>query len=118
MDRTTLLRLIAIAFLIYGVYNALLLPGMLVAPTAAILLAGTIAKTALAFLVAFGIWSRKPWTPAAVVLTGIVIAALWLTYGFVLGIVAYLYAIAMAGFALLLAIVVAAYVQRGTSSVI
>ena len=67
VDRTTLLRLIAIGFLIYALYNALVLLGMLVAPTATILLLGTIAKTALAFIVAFGVWSRKPWAPASIV---------------------------------------------------
>jgi hypothetical protein len=118
VDRTTLIRLLAIGFLIYGVYNALLLLGILVAPASAILLVGAIAKTASAFIVAFGLWSRKPWASAAVVLTGVVIAVLWLAYGFVLGIVAYLYAIVMAGLALLLAIVIASYVQRGASSVI
>lgn len=107
MDRTTLLRVIAIGFLLYGVYNALLLPAMLVAPTTPILLIGTIAKTALAFAAAFGVWTSKPWASTAIVFTGVVIAVLWLLYGFVLGIVAYLYAVMVAALALILAIVLA-----------
>ena len=112
MDRTTLLRIIALGFLLYGLYNALLLPAMLVAPTSPILLVGTIAKTALAAMSAFGIWTRKPWAPAAIVLTGIVVAVLWLLYAFVLGIVAYLYALAIAVVAVVITIAVAVYVQR------
>jgi hypothetical protein len=118
VDRTTLLRVLALGFLIYGVYNAFLLAALLVAPTAPVILLGTIAKMALAAIAAFGIWTGKSWASAVIVLTGVVIAALWLTYGFVLGIVAYLYAIAIAGLTLLLMIVAAAYVQRGTSSII
>ena len=91
---------------------------MLVAPTAPVILAGTIAKMALAAIAAFGVWTGKSWAPAVIVLTGVVLAALWLTYGFVLGIVAYLYAIAIAGLTLLLMIVAAAYVQRGPSSIV
>ena len=108
MDRTTLLRVIAVGFLLYGVYNVLLLPAMLVAPTTPILLVGTIAKATLALVAAFGVWTHKPWAPAAIVITGLVIAVLWLLYGFVLGIVAYLYAIVVAGLTLILMIVLAA----------
>jgi hypothetical protein len=118
VDRTTLLRVIAIGFLFYGVYNLLLLPAMLVAPTAPVLLLGTVAKTVLAAIAAFGVWTGRSWAPTVIVLTGVVIAALWLTYGFVLGLVAYLYAIVIAGLALLLMIVAAAYVQRGSSSIV
>jgi hypothetical protein len=107
VDRTTLLRVIAIGFLLYGIYNALLLPAMLVAPATPILLIGTIAKATLACVAAFGVWTGKRWAPAVVVLTGVVIAVLWLLYGFVLGIVAYLYAVAMAALALVLTIVLA-----------
>jgi hypothetical protein len=116
--RTTLLRVIALGFLLYGVYNAFLLPAMLVAPTAPVLLVGTLAKTALAAIAAFGVWTGRSWASTVIVLTGVVIAALWLTYGFVLGLVAYLYAIVIAGLALLVMIVTAAYVQRGSSSII
>lgn len=107
MDRTTLLRIIAIGFLLYGVYNALLLPAMLVAPTAPAVLIGTIAKTALALVAAFGVWTSARWAPAVIVLMGVAIAVLWLLYGFVLGIVAYLYAVVIAGLTLLLMIVLA-----------
>ena len=118
MDRTTLLRVTAIGFLLYGVYNAILLTTMLAAPTEPILLAGTIVKTALACLAAFGIWTGKRWAPASIVLTGVAIAVLWLLYGFVLGIVAYLYALVIAVLTVLLMIVLAAYVQRGSSSIV
>ncbi|HUK33438.1 MAG TPA: hypothetical protein VLV86_05990 [Vicinamibacterales bacterium] len=115
MNRTALLRLIAVLFLIYGLYNALLLPGMFVAPVP-ILLAGTLAKVLLALAAAVGVWTGQRWAPAIIVLTGAVVAALWLTYAFVLGIVAYLYAIGVAAVAVVLMIAVAGYVQRGRSA--
>jgi hypothetical protein len=104
------LRLIAVGFFVYAVYSGSFLPAMLVAPTSAILLIGTLAKTALAVACGVGIWTGQPWAPAIVVLTGIVIAVLWLLYGFVLGIVAYLYGVAMAVVAILVTMLVAAYV--------
>jgi hypothetical protein len=118
VDRTTLLRLIAIGFLFYGIYNAILLTAMLAAPTEPILLIGTIARTALALVVAFGVWTGKRWSSAAIVLTGVTIAVLWLLYGFVLGIVAYLYAVVIAALTVLLMIVLAVYVQRGSSLIV
>jgi hypothetical protein len=108
-----MLRGIAVGFFFYALYAASFLPGMLVAPTAPILLIGTVAKTALAFACGIGTWTGQRWAPAIVILTGVVIAALWLSYGFVLGIVAYFYAVAMAVVAVVVSIVVAGYVKRG-----
>jgi hypothetical protein len=111
VDRTIALRVIAVGFLLYGVYTASFLTGMLVAPASPILLIGTLAKTLLALACALGIWTRQRWSPAIVVLLGIVVAVLWLLYGFILGIVAYLYGVAMAVVAILVMMLVAAYVR-------
>jgi hypothetical protein len=91
VDRTTVLRVIAIGFFFYALYTASFLTGMLVGPTRPILLIGAVAKTALALACAIGIWTGQRWAPAVIVLAGLVIAVLWLLYGFVLGFVAYLY---------------------------
>ena len=111
-----MLRAIAVGFVLYALYTASFLPGMLVAPTVPILLFGTISKTVLAFACAVGIWTGRPWAPVLVMLTGIVIAVLWMVYGFVLGIVAYLYGVAMAVTAVLLTLIMAAYVRGAPSS--
>jgi len=102
---------IAVGFLLYALYTASFLTGMLVAPTSPILLIGTLAKTLLALACAFGIWTRQRWAPAIVVLIGIVIAVLWLLFGFVLGIVAYLYGVAMAVVAILVTMLLSAYIR-------
>jgi len=117
MDRTAVLRGIAIAFLLYGLYAASFVPGLVVAPAVPILLMGTLAKAALACAAALGVWTGRPWAPTAIVLTGVVIAALWLFEGFVLGIVAYLYALGAAVLAVLVTFVAAAYVRGRTGSV-
>ena len=106
-----MLRVIAIGFFFYALYTASFLTGMLAGPTSPILLMGTVAKTLLAVACAIGIWTGQRWAPAVVVLTGIVIAVLWLLYGFLLGIVAYLYGVAMAVLAVLVMLLVAAYVR-------
>jgi len=111
VDRTIALRVIAFGFFLYALYTASFLLGMVAAPTSPILLIGTLAKTVLALACAFGIWTKQPWAPAAVVLIGVVIAVLWLVYGFVLGVVAYLYGVAMAVLAIVVTMLVAAYVR-------
>jgi hypothetical protein len=110
VDRTTVLRVIAVGFFFYALYTASFLIGMVIAPSP-ILLIATLSKTALAIACGVGIWTGQRWAPAMVVLTGIVIAVSWLLYGFVLGIVAYLYGIAMALMAIIVTILLAAYVR-------
>jgi len=109
MDRTTVRGGIALAFLLYGLYVASFIPGLVVAPAVPILLIGALAKAALALVAAFGVWTGRSWAPAAMVLTGLVIAVLWLIEGFVLGIVAYLYALSAAVFAIVVTFLAAAY---------
>jgi hypothetical protein len=109
MDRTTVRGGIALAFLLYGLYAASFVPGLVVAPSVPILLIGALAKAALACAAAFGVWTGRPWAPAAIVLAGVVIAALWLIEAFVLGIVAYLYALGAAVLAIVVTFAAAAY---------
>jgi len=110
VDRTIVLRVIAIGFFLYALYTASYLVGMVAAPSP-ILLIGALAKTALAVASGVGIGTGQRWAPVIVVLTGVVIAAVWLLYAFALGIVPYLYGIAMALLALFVTMLVAVYVR-------
>ena len=70
-----------------------------------------------AFAAAFGVWRAQRWAAGAVVLLGVAIAGTWLFEGFILGIVAYLYALLVAVIALVVTLVIAAYVNRQRSFV-
>jgi hypothetical protein len=59
-----------------------------------------------------GVWRRASWAAGAVVLLGASIAITALVEGFVLWIVAYLFALAEAVLALALALMLAAWVRR------
>ncbi len=112
MDRVSATRVIAILLGVYAVYTALFLPGMFVAPVLAILLIGTIAKVAASGAAAVGVWRMRGWAAAAIIVTGVVVAAMWLLEAFVLGLVAALTAMAFAAIAVLLCLAAAGYIQR------
>jgi hypothetical protein len=117
MNRPTTLLLIAVALAGYGVYAASFVPALLVGPTVPALLIGFVLQAACAFAAAFGVWRDQRWAAWAVVLLGVCIAGTWLFEGFILGIVAYLYALLVAAIALLTTLVIAAYVSRQRSTV-
>ena len=95
-DRSTTLLLIAIALAGYGLYVAGYVPGMLLGRPGPLLVIGFILQVVCALAAAVGVWRGRPWAAGAVVLLGVCIAATWLVEGFVLGIVAYLYALLVA----------------------
>jgi len=117
MNRTTTLLLIAVALAGYGVYAASYVPGMLAGSPAPALLIGFILQAACALAAALGVWRGRRWAAVAVVLLGVSIAGTWLFEGFILGIVAYLYALLVAAIGLLTALVIAAYVNRQRTTV-
>jgi hypothetical protein len=117
MNRSTTLLVIAIALAGYGVYAASFVPAMLVGPTVPALLIGFVLQAVCAFAAALGVWRGQRWAAGAVVLLGVCIAGTWLFEGFILGIVAYLYALAVAVIALIVTLVTAAYVNRERSLV-
>ena len=112
MNRSTTLLVIAVALAGYGVYAASYVPALLVGPTVPALLIGFILQAVCAFAAALGVWRGQRWAAWAVVLLGVSIAGTWIVAGFILGIVAYLYALLVAGIALIAALVMAAYVNR------
>ena len=66
----------------------------------------------LAILAAVGVWRQRRWAGAMLLLLGASIAATALVDAFVLGIVAWLYALLIAIAAIAIAFLLAAYVNR------
>jgi hypothetical protein len=112
MNRSTARLLIAVTLAVYGVYAASYVPVMLAGPSVPGLLVGFLLQTFCALAAAIGVWRGTRWAAAAVVLLGASLAGTWLFEAFVLGIVAYLRALAVAVIALVVAVIVAAYVNR------
>ena len=111
-DRSTALLLIAVALAGYGLYIAAYVPAMLLGRPVPVLLIGFVLQVLCALAAALGVWRAQPWAAGMVVLLGVSVAATWLVEGFVLGIVAYLHALLVAVFAIAVAVVIAAYVNR------
>jgi hypothetical protein len=111
MDRSTTLLLIAIVLGVYGVYVASHVPAMLVGPVPALLIFFVL-QTVCALAAAIGVWRDQRWAAGLVVLLGLSIAGTWLFEAFILGIVAYLRALLVAVAALILAWIIAAYINR------
>ena len=112
MNRSTALLLIVVALAVYGVYAASYVPAMLVGPAVPALLIGFVLQAVCALAAAFGVWRGRPWATTALVLLGVSIAATWLFEAFILGIVAYLHALLVAVIAVVVTLVIAAYVKR------
>jgi len=111
-DRSTALLLIVVALAGYGVYIVGYVPAMLLGRPMPLLLIGFLLQVVCAFAAAFGVWRRQRWAAGVVVLLGVSVAATWLIEGFVLGIVAYLHALLVAVVAVVISLIIAAYVNR------
>ena len=112
MERSTTLLLIAIALMAYGVYHAIYAITMLPRPVSPLLLLAFALQAVLAILAAAGVWQQRSWARTILLLLGVSIAVTALIEAFVLGIVAWLYAILIAAAAILTALVLGAYVNR------
>ncbi len=112
MDRSTALFLIAVALAGYGLYITGYVPAMLVGRPVPVLLIGFVLQAGCALAAAVGVWRGQPWAAPVVVLLGVSIAATWLVEGFVLGIAPYLHALLVAVLAVVVASLVAAYINR------
>lgn len=119
MNRSTLTLVIAIALAAYGVYAASFVPAMLVAPANLGLLIGFVLQAVFGIVAAVGVWRGASWAAGAVILLGISVAATWLFEGFILGIVAYLYALMMVALAAIATFLVLACINcRGATPVV
>jgi len=112
MDHTAIPLLIALGLLAYGLYTAVYIPGMLIGPPAPILFVGFTAQAVCAALAGIGILTRQRWARFAVLLLGAAIAVTNLWAGFVLGIVPYLRALAIAVAAIIGAVWLATFLAR------
>ena len=117
MNRSMGVTAIAIVLAAYGLYVASFVPGLAVAPAVPILLVAFVAQVVAAFVAAAGVWFERPWATAVLVVLGLCIAATWLFEGFVLGLVAYLHALAVAVVALVLCVMAAFYVRHQRATV-
>ena len=111
-NRSVTGALIVVALAGCGVYVGRYALGMLLGPSQPLLLIGFVLQTVFALAAAVGVWRGQRWAAAMVVLLGVAIAATWLIEGFVLGIVAYLHALLVAVFAIVVTLIIAAYVNR------
>ena len=111
-NRSTALLLIAGALAAYGLYIAAHVPAMLVGEPVPLLLIGFVLQAACALAGAVGVWRNQPWAASVVVALGVITAATWLIEGFVLGIVAYLYALFVAVVSIVVTLLIAQYVRR------
>jgi len=111
MRRTPADILITVVLAAYGLYAASYIPGLLVAPVPPILLISRILEAVFGFAAAVGVWNGERWAPLAILALGLTIAVMWLVEAFVLGIVAYLNALAAAVIVAILFMAGAFYVQ-------
>jgi hypothetical protein len=112
VERRLALVLIAIALAVYGGYHALYAVAMLPGPESLLLFVAFALQAVLAILAAVGVWRQQRWAAAALLLLGASIAATALVEAFVLGIIAWLYALLIAIAAIVVAIVLGVYVNR------
>lgn len=116
MNRSMTLVVIAIVLAAYGLYAASFVPVLLVGAPTPWLLIGFVLQAVFAFAAAFGTWRSRRWAAGAAILLGVSIAITWLFEAFVLGIVAYLNALAVGAIAIIATLVIAAYLNRARAS--
>ena len=107
--------IIALALVFYAIWKAAFVPAMFVGHTALLLAIGFLAQVVLAVAAAVAVWLAQPWASLALILLGASIAATYLVEAFVLGIIAYLYALFAATIALVTTIVLAVWVGGAPS---
>ena len=86
-------------------------PGMLIGQSLLLLICFVL-QAVLALAAAIGVWRGQSWASGVVVALGVVVAATSLIEAFVLGIVAYLYALLVAVAAIVIVVIIAAHLNR------
>lgn len=111
MNRSTALLLIAIALVGFGIYRALYLPGMLVAPQVPLLVIVFLLQAVFAIAAGVGVWLRASWAPLAIGLLGASVVATSMVEVF-LGVIAVLRAVLDAGLAVVISVLLIASVRN------
>jgi hypothetical protein len=112
MNRNAVTTVVVVALVVYGVYIASYIPPLLVGSPPASILACFLIQAVAAFAGAIGVWQHRSWAPAAVVILGAAIAVTEIIEGFVLGLISYNHALAVALLGLGLTILTALYINR------
>lgn len=112
VERSLILILLVGALAAYGVWQAFYAIATLPGPASPLLLLAFAVKAVLAILAAIGVWRQQRWAGAALLLLGATIAATALVEAFVLGVIAWLYALLLAVAAIVIALMLGAYVDR------
>jgi hypothetical protein len=112
VERQTVLRLVAFALAAYGVYHAFYAITMVPVAVSPLLLLAFVLQAVFAILAAVGVWRAQRWAATALLLLGASIAATVLIEAFVFGIIAWLYALLIAIAAIVIALLLGAYVNR------
>lgn len=111
MNRSTGLLLIAIALIVFGIYRALHVPGMLVDPQVPALLVAFVLQAVFGIVAGVGVWRRARWAPLCI---GLLCGSIVVTdlIGVILGIIAYLYALLELVVTIVVAVLVIRYVRE------
>lgn len=112
MNRNTATTVVAIALLGYGLYIGSYVPPLFVGNPPTSILFGFLVQMVASLAGAAAVWWRQSWAAFAIVVLGAAIAATALVEGFVLGIIGYNHALAVAVVGLVITIALALYVSR------
>ncbi len=117
MSRSAPTIVVVVALVAYGVYIGSYIPPMLVGSPPASILIGFLLQAIAALAGAVGVWWHRAWAPAVIVILGAAIAATAIVEGYVLGLIGYNHALAVAILGLAVTIAVAIYVSRSRGTV-
>jgi hypothetical protein len=112
MNRNAVTTVIVVALVVYGLYIASYVLPMLVGSPPVAILALFVVQTVAAIAGAVGVWQHRAWAAAALIILGAAIAVTEIIEGFVMGLISYNHALAVALLGLGLTIVAALYVSR------
>jgi hypothetical protein len=111
-QRNPAVMLIGLGLLIYGLYTASFVPGLLVGTPVPLILAGFVVQAVAAIAAGVGAFLGSPWTPAAVIILGIAIALTAIVEGPILGLTSFDRAVAVGVAGLVVTFLIAMYVRR------
>ena len=111
MSRDLLTTVIVIGLAVYGVYIGSYIPPMLVGSPPVGILVGFVVQAISAIVAAVGVWQHRSWAAMVILILGAAIVVTAVIEGFVLGIVSFNHAVAVAVVGALLSIAIAVYVN-------